>query len=248
MTESIIPTQVCNDCKRELPCTPEHFYRASRAKRGFQGTCKPCATRRYHERYKEKKCATEKVRRDAFSPEKKEQECQRKHQVYLKNRVRYLAASRRWREQNHERYLEVSRAWAARNRDKRRAAQKRFKERHPDRVKASWKKNPEARREASRRWRLRHPEKSRAYLRIRRERLKAAPGHHTARDLRKQFEVQKGLCWWCGKKIIGTRHTDHRLAIARGGSNDPSNIVVTCPDCNLRKGTMLPSEFCGRLL
>jgi hypothetical protein len=32
-----------------------------------------------------------------------------------------------------------------------------------------------------------------------------------------------------------TYHVDHIIPIARGGTDDPSNLAYTCPRCNLRK-------------
>jgi len=46
----------------------------------------------------------------------------------------------------------------------------------------------------------------------------------------------------------GDYHVDHRVPIARGGSNGPENLVIACPDCNRRKNAQMPHEFAGRLL
>jgi hypothetical protein len=43
-------------------------------------------------------------------------------------------------------------------------------------------------------------------------------------------------CRYCGTETSGrTRHMDHLISVRRGGSNDDSNIVVTCQRCNNRK-------------
>jgi DNA-directed RNA polymerase subunit RPC12/RpoP len=45
-------------------------------------------------------------------------------------------------------------------------------------------------------------------------------------------------CRYCGAETSGrTRHMDHLISVRRGGSNDDSNIVVTCQRCNNRKMT-----------
>lgn len=84
---------------------------------------------------------------------------------------------------------------------------------------------------------------------VRRKRnMKLAGGHVSAADIRLQVKSQKNKCWWCGKTIGDEYHIDHVLPISRGGSNNPNNIVISCPKCNLSKGDKLPTEWIGRLL
>jgi 5-methylcytosine-specific restriction endonuclease McrA len=47
-----------------------------------------------------------------------------------------------------------------------------------------------------------------------------------------------------------TYHVDHVVPLVRGGSDDPSNLVIACVPCNLSKGDKLPHEWkrSGRLL
>jgi len=62
------------------------------------------------------------------------------------------------------------------------------------------------------------------------------------------FINQKGRCWWCSKQMRNNYHIDHRFALAQTGENDPSNLVLACAGCNIRKYTKTPMEFVGRLL
>lgn len=85
----------------------------------------------------------------------------------------------------------------------------------------------------------------------RRARLKNATGSHTPEQLLEQYTRQKGKCYYCQKKVAwGQHHIDHVVPLSRGGSNDISNLVATCPHCNLSKHDKLPHEFFqgGRLL
>ena len=65
--------------------------------------------------------------------------------------------------------------------------------------------------------------------------------------IKRQRDSQKNRCWWCGKKLKGSYHVDHRIPLSRGGSNWPENIVIACPFCNLSKCDKTPLEFAGRL-
>jgi hypothetical protein len=41
-------------------------------------------------------------------------------------------------------------------------------------------------------------------------------------------------------------HVDHALPLSRGGTDEPSNLVTSCVNCNLRKGDKTAEEFMGR--
>ena len=80
----------------------------------------------------------------------------------------------------------------------------------------------------------------------RRARRKKAPGKHTTAQLREQFQSQEGKCYYCQCKLQHARdswHADHVVPLSRGGSNDISNIVITCPPCNRAKHDKLPHEW-----
>ena len=72
-------------------------------------------------------------------------------------------------------------------------------------------------------------------------------GEYTRHDINRQLESQMGRCWWCGAQCKKQYHIDHLIPLDRGGHNNPSNIVISCPHCNLSKSDKLPDEFCGRL-
>lgn len=82
----------------------------------------------------------------------------------------------------------------------------------------------------------------------RRSRLKQAKGSYTADDIKVQLKSQRGKCWWCGRKVGQKFHVDHLIPLARGGTNEPRNIVISCPTCNVTRRDKLPHEWNGRLL
>lgn len=132
---------------------------------------------------------------------------------------------------------------------------------------ARWAANPERYRAlhnaAAKERRLKDPEKHRAFLRARywadperarekgveyaarrRGRKIAAGGDFTAEDVRSMLVKQKGKCLIClarfGKK---TPHVDHYVPLARGGTNDPSNLRLLCRKCNMAKHALDPIDF-----
>ena len=50
------------------------------------------------------------------------------------------------------------------------------------------------------------------------------------------LRVQKGLCYYCHKPIVGAWVTDHIVPLSRGGTSSYKNLVVTCWKCNDDKG------------
>lgn len=60
-------------------------------------------------------------------------------------------------------------------------------------------------------------------------------------NLRQLYYVYGGECQYCLKKIPYTAATrDHVLPRSRGGSNDDSNIVLSCLKCNSKKSNKFP--------
>jgi 5-methylcytosine-specific restriction endonuclease McrA len=98
-------------------------------------------------------------------------------------------------------------------------------------------------------WRALNPERHRLYFRVyahkRRVRVATAEGNHTAIDVRRQYVVQGGRCFWCDAVVGNRYHVDHLIPIARGGGNGPENIVISCGTCNHKKGAHLPLEWAG---
>jgi 5-methylcytosine-specific restriction endonuclease McrA len=87
-------------------------------------------------------------------------------------------------------------------------------------------------------------EKWRASNHRRRAQKQNAGGTYTAADVQAMHIRQNGLCLVCEADLSVTgRHVDHNIPLARGGSNDPSNLGLLCPPCNRRKHTRTLAEF-----
>lgn len=64
-----------------------------------------------------------------------------------------------------------------------------------------------------------------------------------ATDARAAVAARDGMrCVYCGS-IQGPFHHDHIFPVARGGRNDPNNLVVACATCNLSKKDMTLLEW-----
>ncbi len=111
----------------------------------------------------------------------------------------------------------------------------------------------EERCENHKQFRKAHPEIvtgiDRAHKHKRKAQKRAAGGHYTPQQLREQMQRQKSKCYYCKAKLE-TWHVDHIVPLAKGGTNDISNIVLACPSCNLNKHARLLNEWPegGRLL
>lgn len=68
-----------------------------------------------------------------------------------------------------------------------------------------------------------------------------------ARELRKsqwwKQKISQGECYYCGQKFQPQELTmDHLIPIGRGGHSDKGNIVVSCKECNSKKGSKTSAE------
>lgn len=120
-------------------------------------------------------------------------------------------------------------------------------EEHKAYCKAYYRKHRKWKMKYARVYRQNNPNKMRAQRARRRARVKAADGTFTDSDILRQGESQRWKCWWCGKRCKRKYHVDHLVPLARGGHNGPSNIVISCPTCNLSKHDKLPDEWIGKL-
>lgn len=142
-----------------------------------------------------------------------------------------------WRAENPETYRESNRKWREDNPEKERESNRKYRERNREKL-----------RERNRKHYEENPAKARIKNRRRRARKANAEGTYTTADMRRQYKVQKGLCWWCLKPVAWEdKHDDHLIPLTKGGTDWPNNIVVSCAHCNCSKNNKMPAEFAGRL-
>lgn len=80
--------------------------------------------------------------------------------------------------------------------------------------------------------------------RRRRARKSGARGSHTGADILRQYETQRGRCYYCGVELASVKpHVDHVIPLDQGGSDSPENLVIACRFCNLSKHNRTPEQW-----
>lgn len=184
----------------------------------LQGECRECAKDKARRRYQ--------VTADAVKGQKKRSYASDPEPFKVKGNARYrvrraevLAQHKTPEAQARRRASAVRRYWA----------------------------NPEAKRLEGRLWRANNREASRIHSRRSRVKRHAAPGKHTAEDVRRQYAQQQGRCHWCASPLGGEYEVDHIIPLSRGGTDNPNNICCACEPCNRQKHAKMPWDFAGRL-
>lgn len=224
----------CTKCGEEKLATREFFYGAKNVKDGLHSHCKDCFKHDRRERYAaDPEAAREIARR-----------CQERNpeEARAQQRARYhdrMANDPEWRAKERERQKEKNRLERLKHPDRLKDRAARYRARNYERVTA-------AQRERKRLEYLSDPEKFKARsAKQRAERLEIS-GEFTPLDVNAAFRKQNGCCLYCGAKIKWREtqwEIDHFIPVSRGGTNDPSNIVVACMPCNRSKHDKMPWEW-----
>jgi len=227
----------CTKCGESKPAVD--FVKRKSSRDGLSSHCKACKSadsRRWYEQNSEKKRATNK----AWAEANRERMRPYYAAYYQANRERLDALNAAWARKNPAKRAEWALADYYKHKPKRLSAMRKWQERNADYVAMK-----------SREWRQANPEAVRALRWNYKARKRAAPGHHTGKDISQLFASQRGRCACCGCCIRRGYHVDHIVALSKGGSNWPSNLQLLCKRCNLRKKDKDPFDFAmenGRLL
>src|SRR5260221_8642592 len=175
---------------------------------------------------------------------------EREKRGYNANRDRAKLVRAEWRKNNPEKTQAQKRRHYEANRDKLQAKGKKWVEANPEKAREIKRKHYGANTAKAiaraAKWRRDNPDKTRAHAPKSRARRALPPGSYTEADIQLQREKQNGLCFYCKRDISKKYHVDHYIPIAKGGTHDPSNIVLACPPCNVRKQAKLPHNFTPR--
>lgn len=256
-----IPTKLCPGCHEQVPMASEYWHRHKNRRDGWHIYCKACR----HANQAESERRELRARIGDEPSTKPCRECGRilpndeEHFVrrragidVFNNQCRDCAAmvNAAYREEHHAALCADARARHAANRDENnRGRRERYYAHHAHYLEYDRRRRCTERRRAQ--WRAMY-QRNRVTIdarnRNRRARIRAAPGRHDGADIERLLAAQHGRCWWCRKKTGSSYHVDHRIPIARGGTNDAGNLVISCPHCNTSKGSKLPHEWNGRLM
>lgn len=228
----------CPKCENVYPATDEYFHLNSRSKDGFAFRCKDCAkqvTREWNAANRERQRANTKRWRDA-NPDRVKAINAAYHEA---NRDRllpkYREASREWYQANKERRHDTAQAWRKANPERRKAKDREWALANPNRMRA-----------AQQKWAKANPDKERIRHQRRRARKANATGAYTPADIEAIRVAQGNRCYLCGVELL-QYHVDHFIPLSKGGTNEPGNLRLACPKCNLSKGAKHPHDM-GRLI
>jgi len=150
-------------------------------------------------------------------------------------------------DKNKERDNAKNREWYAANREHRTAQIRAYRAEHAEETKNRsdewYRKNRARRYQTCRAWVAANPEVVRACSQRRYALKKNAIGSFGASDLCRLYEEQKECCYYCDVSLAEGFEVDHYIPLSRGGTNEPSNIVLACMPCNRSKGNKLPADF-----
>jgi len=224
----------CTKCHEFKPKTLDFFHYRKESKDKLKSSCKNCQNK-CAEIYREKN--PDKVKKIA-------QESRRKHSS------KRLAATREW----HKKNKEWRTRWENENKEKRAQYKQKYQQNLSEEKKQQqliksqirsrkWReKNPDYQSKYHKNYALKNQTKLSVISRNYKARKKKATGSHNKQDVENIIKKQKGLCFWCNVKL-NKIHMDHYIPLKRGGSNDASNLVASCPKCNQSKGAKMPWEY-----
>lgn len=70
-----------------------------------------------------------------------------------------------------------------------------------------------------------------------------AEGCYSVQDIEKIRKKIEDKCFFCGKNLFGRGDIEHLTPIARGGTNYPNNLTLSCQNCNKEKTNKTLTEY-----
>tara|TARA_R110000868_G_scaffold342963_1_gene603953 strand:- start:315 stop:1043 length:729 start_codon:yes stop_codon:yes gene_type:complete len=224
----------CYTCKEFKIASSDFFGRRKESKDNLKSSCKSCLNAR-NRKYKDE------------NPEKAKQIAKKSRWL---NKEKINSQNATWRSENKG----YGKKYYAKNSNKLKLRQKSYRKKLPEEKLKQLKEKSNAR---ALEWRRKNPEYSKLYARKYREankekfrairwnykaRKKLAVGTHTGDDIIDIVKQQNNLCFWC-KTELKSMHIDHCLPLSKGGSNYKTNLVASCPSCNMSKRDKMPEDF-----
>lgn len=166
-------------------------------------------------------------------------------------RIRQKEYQKKWRHEHPEQAKAICKRYVENHRDRVREFKNRWNRLHPEKARSRAKEwyydNHEYALDYRREHGIEQRTKNRLYYRIalinRRAKIKEIGGEHSKEEISALFTSQGGKCKYCGCDISKNFHIDHFIPISKGGRNSIDNLVLSCPPCNLSKGSKLYSDW-----
>lgn len=253
---------LCKKCGQEKDAS--EFYKARKAKRGYDGHCKVCRNA-YH------KARREGPEGDAGRATK------RAWRAKPENKAKANARTAAWREQNRDKISAYSHKYRQENKEQIQANRKsewqqRYYEKNKETISEyhakRYRENKEEFLERRRHYRESPEGKAvskkynREYRQTERGRLshrscqakrsRAAKGGVAAKDL-EILSAGCSSCYFCGDAVVTTNYhpkqktLEHLTSLSKGGGHIIENLTFSCRACNLKKGSLTEIEFWEKL-
>jgi 5-methylcytosine-specific restriction endonuclease McrA len=234
--------KVCSKCKASKELSEFSAHRGAKAaKSGIRSTCKACDfeyNKIYRTKNREKVNATKREWASKnknkisgydkdYREKNREKLVTRSKQWYEANKETVSAKAKIYRIENRDKKAAIDKKWSAANRDKTRASSRRWRERNPEKAKLV-RQNNEAK----------HPFRGRLKQQKRRQRIRENGLFLVTQEDAKK--LLSGVCFYCGAP---SKHIDHVVPVARGGSHSIGNLVGACQKCNQSKGSKFITEW-----
>lgn len=224
-----LTTKICIKC--DIEKSLDEFYSKKSNKDGKHRKCKLCVkeeSKTYNENNKEKITEQRKINycKNAINAKKS------RHKYYNKNKDSILKQKKEYYELNKNEIKEKAKAHYHNNTEKAKNRNKIYREKNRDELLA----------------------KKRQYNKTYIAKLSSINSKHKRKSIIKQGNVTtqqlKDLyqnttnCYWCNNKFIDNNiHLDHYVPLSKGGQHTISNLVLSCPACNMQKYNKDPIEF-----
>ena len=217
----MLETKICTKCNCEKEIT--EFGKNKYSKDSLQHYCKQCRN------------SIEKIKRQ--NPDSNHKEILRKS--YKKHKEKRIQEKAEYRESNRKLLADKQKEYYRENKEECIEYQKKYRAYNKERIRDYWKM-------------YRATEQGKTVKRNsnHKRRTLTKNGDVTVQQLKELYLTAKN-CYWCNTKLNkNNTHLDHLMPLSKGGEHTLSNLVISCPTCNLQKNAKDPYEFAqekGRL-
>ena len=223
-------TKICRVCEKELP-----LERFRKTQKWHHNRCKKCDSEDY-QRWKEN---NEEKYRDWYE-RNKENISRKRKQRYQENKEYEMQYKKQWREQNKDYYREWTRQYQKKNKDKIAERMRVWHQENKDRLNKASKEWRENNREHHNylcwEWQKNNPDKNALKTKRREARKRQLPSDLTSEEWEKCKAYFDSKCAYCGQVTVDYVQ-EHFIPVVKGGGVTKSNILFSCRQCNLSKGS-----------